>query len=870
MPGNKLGKKDIFDDSFFKALTDADKELKKVLTTFRAAGKEAREMNKAIKGAKTFQTLTDSAKKAEAATRRFATSEKKLIRGVQDVRFAATEQGKQLAILNEKKRRATKANREYARSQLEGVKSTNRWGKALGSFAFKFNALGNIMSNVVSFVSRTFRKVFRGAIDTIVDFNSAMADTKAITGATGKEFKKLSDSAKELGRSTKFTAVEVAKLQKEFSKLGFTTKEILNVSEATLDLAAATGTDLARAAEVAGITLRQFGIETKETKRVVDVMTKSFTSSALDMEKFAEAMKLAGPAARASNISLERTTAMLGLLADAGISGTMAGTALRTLMLRLGAGAGTLTEKIKKLQEKGLDLAGATEEVQRRAATALIVLANGVDTIDGFTDALENAGGTAEEMADIQLDTLRGAVTILNSAWDGLIQAIATSETDFFVFKAVIRAMADDLNMMAKAIEASEEESTFLQKTWRAIEDQIVKAIPLIGKQRYALDQLRTSYIELTKESEPLETNLREIRSLLFTTEGEFDFKKSWLWSVLTMPLDDLPIEHLPEVLKAVSANIHEAMKDIDLTGFDLFELDEKAIDEMTKRLIDRNEQAAKDEINLRIKTNEELLAENERAYREGEISWTTYQRNLTAIQAEEEAERRRISDKALETLGQLTSASEFITSAYYNLKLTQMDAELEAVRGNASKTKQVQIQQAKERQDLMLKTTYINIAAGIARAFIDHGWPAGLIPAAAVGIEGGLQIAAINAQHFEKGVKSSPSGPAWVGEKGSELMISGNKIGLSPDTSTLMNLKRGTEIVPADITNELLKYSYIASAMQDAGDNEILLMMSELRGIKQAIKSKPVASSALTPAGILTATHRGNTTIKRLDKFFK
>ena len=120
------------------------------------------------------------------------------------------------------------------------------------------------------------------------DFELEMAKVKAVSGATADEFKALSDNAKELGRSTIFSAREVAGLQLEFAKLGFTAKQITGVTEATLNLAQASGSDLARSAEVAGATLRGFGLDVSETGRVTDVMAKSFSTSSMDMESFAE------------------------------------------------------------------------------------------------------------------------------------------------------------------------------------------------------------------------------------------------------------------------------------------------------------------------------------------------------------------------------------------------------------------------------------------------------------------------------------------------------------------------------------------------------------------------------------------------------
>lgn len=125
-----------------------------------------------------------------------------------------------------------------------------------------------------------------GLINKSKEFDKAFSNLAAVTGKTKDEIASLKENAKDLGATTAFTATQVLELSTEFAKLGFSTTEILNASEATLDLAAAAGVDLAEAATVAGSTLRGFGLDTEETQRVVDVMAKSFTSSALDMEKF--------------------------------------------------------------------------------------------------------------------------------------------------------------------------------------------------------------------------------------------------------------------------------------------------------------------------------------------------------------------------------------------------------------------------------------------------------------------------------------------------------------------------------------------------------------------------------------------------------
>jgi phage-related minor tail protein len=254
---------------------------------------------------------------------------------------------------------------------------------------------------------------------TAADFEQSMAKVKAVSGATADEFAKLESNAKELGRTTRFTASEVSELQLNFAKLGFTAEEITQVTGATLALAQATGSDLATSAEIAGSTLRAFGLSADETSRVTDVMAKSFSTSALDMDTFADSMKYVAPVAKAAGLSVEETTAMLASLSNAGIKGSQAGTSLRRIISELGATGGDVAGAIKKLAGEGLNLADAKDEVGRSAQSALLVLANSTDQTAKLTTEFQNAKGAAQGMADIMDDTAEGAMKRMQSALEG-------------------------------------------------------------------------------------------------------------------------------------------------------------------------------------------------------------------------------------------------------------------------------------------------------------------------------------------------------------------------------------------------------------------------------------------------------------------
>jgi hypothetical protein len=294
--------------------------------------------------------------------------------------------------------------------------SSQNLERSLKQTAAKMKSIGTTMS-----MSITAPLVAMGglAVKTFASFEQSMAKVNAVSGATGAEFQALNKLALDLGSTTRFTAAQVSDLMLNYSKLGFSAGEIEKITGATLNLALATGEDLAKSAEVAGSTLRAFGLDASEMLRVTDVMAKSFSSSALDLDRFSDSMKYVAPVAAAAGISLEEASAMLAILANNGIKGSQAGTSLRRIITDLGATGGNVAGAIEKLANKGLGLGNAMDEVGRTAQTALIVLGKGIGDLKPLTSEFENAAGSAQAMAAIMDNTLEGAMFRMKSAIEG-------------------------------------------------------------------------------------------------------------------------------------------------------------------------------------------------------------------------------------------------------------------------------------------------------------------------------------------------------------------------------------------------------------------------------------------------------------------
>lgn len=335
--------------------------------------------------------------------------------------------------------------------RLEGRTKTTTlsFGKMAAGIAGAVAAFRAVTSAVGSAI-----KVFR-------DFEFQMAKVKAVTGASERDFKKLHHSARELGRTTFFTATQVGKLQENYAKLGFTTKEILDAQEATLDLATATGSDLARAAIVAGSAVRGFGLDAEETKRVVDVMAVAFTSSAMDLEKWQTSMTKVAPIAKSAGFSIEDTAAIMSKLTDSGIEASIAGTSLRNILLKMQSPTSDLTKSfgktihsfdelvpaMKKFVAEGGSMADIMEVVDLRQAAAFEQMITSAESAEILRDAMLNATDAAREMSDVIKNTLEGDLRELTSAWEGLQEAVVRGSGKLsLTLRSIIDVITEGLN----------------------------------------------------------------------------------------------------------------------------------------------------------------------------------------------------------------------------------------------------------------------------------------------------------------------------------------------------------------------------------------------------------------------------------------
>ena len=285
-------------------------------------------------------------------------------------------------------------------------------------------------------------------VNTQMKFQDAMAKVQALSGASGAELKKLEDTAKQMGATTIFSASECADALGYMALAGWDANESAAGLPGVLNLAAASGMELAEASDMVTDYLTAFGLEADQAGRMADVLSYAQAHSNTTTQQLGEAFKNCAVNAHNAGMSLEETTAILGKLADQGLKGSEAGTALNAVIrdmtqkmkdghIQIGNTKVAVQDangNFRKMSDIVADVTKATEgmgDAEKTAALqstftadsikAMGILCNtGADDIDKFTKSLENSKGSAQKMSDMMNNTLSGSLKQLGSAWEAL------------------------------------------------------------------------------------------------------------------------------------------------------------------------------------------------------------------------------------------------------------------------------------------------------------------------------------------------------------------------------------------------------------------------------------------------------------------
>lgn len=384
----------------------------------------------------------------------------------------------------------------------------SRMGSAMTNFGNKLTALGagavNLGSTLTGAVTTPLVGIGVAAMTTFGNFEQQMNRVKAISGATGGQFDQLKQRAVELGASSVFSASEVAQAMENMASAGMNVNDIYSASAGVMDLAAVSGRDMGLAAEAVASAMNQFGIAGENATHVADVYAKAAADTNAETVDMAEAMKYAGPVMSSLNSSFEETAAAIGIMSNAGIKGSQAGTTLRTAMQRLAAPTDVasklmqslgisaynsegqmkpISELLPHLQER---LSGLSEEQRNNALNTLFgkeslsgmlaLLDSAGPEFDGVVSGLQNSNGAAKEMADTMNSGLTGSIENLKGKLE--TAAITVSER----FAPYIEQLADKVGELTEWFTNLSEEQQDQIIKWGLVAAAAGPALVVFGK----------------------------------------------------------------------------------------------------------------------------------------------------------------------------------------------------------------------------------------------------------------------------------------------------------------------------------------------------------------------------------------------------
>ena len=351
------------------------------------------------------------------------------------------------------------------------------------------------------------------------DFESQMSRVKAISGATGSSFDELRQQAIDLGAKTAFSAKESAAGMENLASAGFDSKEIMKAMPGLLDLAAVSGGDVALASENAATALRGFNIDAGQSGHVADVFARAAADTNAEVGDMGEAMKYIAPVASSMGMSLEETAAAIGIMSDAGIKGSQAGTSLRGALSRL---AKPTDEMQAKMDELGLSFydsegkmkplkdqigmlkdafKGLTPEQQQNALVTLYgqeslsgmmaLIDKGPDKLGKLTESLKNSDGAADKMAKTMQDNMNSSLEQMMGALESA--AIVVQK----VLAPAVRKVADAVSGLVDKFVSAPEPVQKMIVTIGLIVAAIGPLLVIFGQAVLVLQRVKVGFLAL-------------------------------------------------------------------------------------------------------------------------------------------------------------------------------------------------------------------------------------------------------------------------------------------------------------------------------------------------------------------------------------
>ena len=454
-------------------------------------------VNKSIKGTQSGLKDVNKLLKLDPSNTELVVQKQKMLKDAIEatkeklatLKIAAQQANEQLANGEITQQQYDALQREIVETE-QNLRSLQNQAATTNATLAKIDDAGEKLQNIGSSVENVGKKfltvtaavtgIGTAAVKTAADFDSEMSKVSAISGATGDDFDQLRAKAREMGAKTKFSASEAASAMEYMAMAGWKTSDMLNGIEGIMNLAAASGEDLATTSDIVTDALTAFGLSAADSGHFADILAAASSNANTNVSMMGETFKYCAPIAGALGFSAKDTAEAIGLMANSGIKASQAGTSLRTIMNNLsgevtfvGKNIGEVTiatsnadGSMRSLNDiladcrvafSGLSesekAANAEALVGKNAMSGFLALMNSSETdINKLRGAIENCDGASESMAETMQDNLNGQLTILKSQLEEL--AISFGDILMPTIRKIVSAVqqfVDKLNSMDKS-----------------------------------------------------------------------------------------------------------------------------------------------------------------------------------------------------------------------------------------------------------------------------------------------------------------------------------------------------------------------------------------------------------------------------------
>lgn len=434
------------------------------------------------------------------------------------------------------------------------VEVSEQTEKTSGGFTIMKGILADLAATAVKKMISAGSGLVKSIIDTGAEFDSQMSTVASISGATAEEFETLRAKAQEMGATTAFSASESAQALEYMAMAGWSTSEMTDGLAGVMNLAAASGEDLAATSDIVTDAMTAFGMSADQSTYFSDVLAKTASSANTNVGLMGETFKYIAPLAGAMNYSIEDMSVAIGLMANAGIKGSQSGTSLRNIITNLASPTDTVVTAMEALGISLVDSDGKTktfsttlsemresfadlDEVQRtqyasaiagkEGMSGFLALINSSDSdFEALTKSIENCAGASEEMAKIRLDNLEGDVTLFKSAVEGakiavsdklspVLRDIVQKATEVIpkiqeklssaidAGKKAVTRIKDAFSPFIDKLKIAADESGILDKAAGFLKDSLKKTVDVIVEIGKGLDKF-TGWLQSGKKSAEL------------------------------------------------------------------------------------------------------------------------------------------------------------------------------------------------------------------------------------------------------------------------------------------------------------------------------------------------------------------------------